>query len=1295
MSGRATARRRSKPKDEDETKAIKDEKAKNELIGKNVNATDVDPGSKVTLPGTSSPAAKSDAATDGVSQSAIAKQTNDNDQSVKDSSPKPTISPDGKDGMHGSVKDKDANATSKVDHNQDKDVRFGGRGSGDKNAITKTGQVDNDGGVKTIPPKAEAIASAKAMMEQKKPVEGLPKMPSANGHLCTVCMAQFSSSDALAIHQTTHSIGTNAALTSYSISTAVQEFIQSWASATSTANTKSTLTVSEVDSLMMTEGIRLITWDEGLCTSFELIPIVNSNTVQDVVSYSWFTSSYDIATPFPQAAVVRIVLRTNWASHLDSSASSRECDLRLAPPTETNVRTFTTLLNGGITPEGTFNPNTLRMNVILMCLQYVLSNLHLNRSTPFTMDLTAAAPNLSASQLRTIPGDERGKWFSIMYPSRVNIPLYNKTADFVNQCIRDRIGRYDRAQTFAGAPSEWADVWETCDTLTLAVRELWMNRVAQMNITPSDIADAISRCSQMQLTVTAPTAPSVARLLPWRVTTQERQLLQMLMYLNVGTNADYIQPILSSFARTLARISPLRINPTLIANAMSSIVESTTNTQSPASAILSKLKPVASDFSDFRLACAAWLYNGCVQTYLSEDSYPSSGGSITSIDTLVDMFVCLLALPLVTDPNAPCQAFMIVANAMVGYENLPMDDPNFTQQRLAAAFNNPSTWPQCFIHPQNIDRRQCPILSWWAQQIHRLWPNPSQITYGAPDIIGSANIFTPPEVLLLPIENRPIRITNPTLNMDNELTVWRNAVVDLIVRIISSGRYQPNWNQSIRASMMNAMTNFRIIKSYTPGYMAELLPMELAAIAPTLPFQPFQVPYARLNRDAIVTHVNVSRQSPDVIAQPALNMPMTQQRTGVPIALNARPLAVALLSGQYPTDPPLQTNVWYVNALTPIYSNDGLFNNVQHAMVASEAYATMIAMIAQCTDMQYPIDRPLNWLRQISLAANEATIFGKSINQLFQTAFDLSPETVLLQPFLESDPRATQLAIAYVRYDTNTEIFVPQVRPSMITEALLTVERTLTNEYNLFGLCRGDIILGQHMTPTGFNPLSPPPSVIFSRGDQDVYIFGERSFAHFGMNGDEIMVTDINGVRRPLLGNWVMPIQSLMINIGVFPRLLLDRILKGRLRVRLEVGAYPYVIQYYKGREFTDGFQLLEQWLNKVSPMGFPPVPFLMPQSEDHNISSGMSTHYIWATEYNDGSLFVTNSDQPVTVFGPDRSIPTERYRALVDPGALPATNQLPHTIDFYSSLRRYYLETPPITATITTYGDGLPALNR
>nr|WEW62503.1 lambdaA core shell protein [Avian orthoreovirus] len=1305
MSSRRTARRRHKDAPVSEKKDAKtvsndsysnDSKSKAgvDVKSSSDSASSTSTSVKQTSLPPTNPAASSSPSTDGADVTSVAKQTNDNDSSVKDSTPAPTVSKDGKDGMHGEVKRQNAEATEKVDNNKDRDVKFGGKASGDNNAVTKTGAVDNDGSVKTVPAKSATIASAKAMMDQKQLVAGLPSQPRQSNFLCTVCMAQFSSSDALAIHQTTHSLGSNSALTSFSISTAVEDFIQSWASASATANTKSRLTVEDVDALMMTEGLRFITWDSGLCSSFELVPIVQSNVIQDVISYSWFTSSYNIATPFPQASVVRIVLRTGWAARLDSPASSRECELRLAPPTESNSRSFSMLLNTGATPEGSFNPNTLRMNVLQMCLQFVLSNLHLNRSTQFTMDLTAAAPNLSASQLRVIPEDEGGKWFPVMYPSRVNIPLYNKTADFVNQCLRERIGRFDRAQTYAGAVAEWADMWETCDSLTLSIREMWMARLNQMNISPPEIADAISRCSQSLLTVAAPTAPSVARLLPWRVSSAERQILQLLMYLNVGTNADFMQPILSSFARTLSRVSPLRINPTLVATAMSTIVESTTNTQSPASAILSKLKPAASDFTDFRLACAAWLYNGCVTTYLSEDSFPSSGGSVTSIDTLVDMFVCLLALPLVTDPNAPCQAFMVVANAMVGYENLPMDDPNFTQQRLAASFNNPATWPQCFIHPQNIDRRQCPILSWWAQQIHRLWPTPSQTTYGAPDIIGSANLFLPPEVLLLPIQHRPIRITNPTLSFDNELTAWRNVVVDLVLRIIDSGRYQPNWNQSIRASMRNAMTNFRIIKTYTPAYMAELLPVELAAIAPTLPFQPFQVPFARLDRNAIVTHVNVSRQAPDVMAQPALNMSMTYQRTGVPISLNARPLAVALLSGQYPLDPPLQTNIWYVNTLTPLYSNDGLFNNVQHAMLASEAYSTLIAMLAQCTDMHYPIERPLDWLRQINLAANEATIFGRSINSLFQTAFDMSPETVLLQPFLESDPRATQIAISYVRYNGDAEVFIPTLRPSMIVDALMLTEHTLNYEYNLFGLCRGDIILGQHMTPTAFNPLSPPPAVIFNRGDPDVHVFGPRSFANFGMNGDEITITDETGVRRPLLGNWVMPLPLLMVNIGVFPRLLLDRILKGRLRIRLEVGAFPYTVQYYRGRDFTDGFSLLEQWMSKVTPMGIPPVPFLMPQSEGHNITSGMATHYIWATEFNDGSLFVTNSDLPVTIYGPDRSVPIERYRALVDPAAAPATNQLPRTVDLYCSLRRYYLETPPITATVTTYGDGLPALN-
>nr|ATI13792.1 inner core shell [Orthoreovirus Lopburi02] len=1249
---------------------------------------------KVSVPPAKNPAATGVPSTDGSSQVAVAVNVEKIDHSTKSTSPPPENVVGNKVDLVAPVSSEASAANDKLRQDGVKHVEFTAASDGNTNVIGRTKAVDNEGAIQVVPAKSAAVASAKAMMEQKIPVQGLPKVTRNNGFLCTVCMAQFMNSEALAIHQTTHSIGLDSSLTSYSIATAVEDFIQSWASSTSTANNKTVLTVSEVDDLMMTEGIRLVTWDSGLCSSFELLPIVSSNVIQDVISYSWFTASYNIATPFPQASVVRIVLRTNWAAKLDSQASSRECSVYLAPPTENNIRAFTTVLNSGLTPDGAFNPNTFRMNVLTMCLKFVLSNLHLNRSTPFTMDLTSAAPNLSASQLRVLPGEDNAKWFPVMYPSRVLVPLYNKTADFVNQCIRDRIGRYDRAQIFAGAPSEWADMYETCDSLTLAVRELWMNRVMQMNISPSDIADAISRCSKMLLTVSAPTAPSVARLLPWRVSTQERQLLQCLMYLNVGTNADFIQPILSSFAQVLARVSPLKINPTMIATAMSSIVESTTNTQSPAAAILSKLKPVASDFSDFRLSCAAWLFNGCVTTYLSESSFPANGGSITSIDTLVDMFICLLALPLVTDPNAPCQAFMIVANAMVGYENLPMDDPNFSQQRLAAAFNNPSTWPNCFLNPANIDRRQCPVLRWWAETIHRAWPNPSQIQYGAPDIIGSANIFTPPDVLLLPIQNRPIRITNPTWSVDNEMTVWRGAVIDLIVRIISNGRYQPNWNQSIRASMMNAMTNFRIIKTCTPAYLAELLPVELAAIAPTLPFQPFQVPFARLNRDAVVVHVNVSRQAPDVIAQPALNMPMTQQRTGVPIAVSARPLAVALLSGEYPSDPPLQTNVWYVNTLTPVYSNDGLFNNIQHAMVASEAFSTLVALLAQCTDMQLPVARPLQWLRQITLAANEATVFGKLINELFLNCFDLSDKTVLLQPFLESDPRATQLALSYVRYDTTTEVFIPQVRPSALVEATMLVEETLSHEYNLFGICRGDVIIGQHMTPAGFNPLAPPPTVVFTRGDPGVHEFGERSFAHFGLNGDDVTVLDAHGVRRPLLGDWVMPVQVMMLNIGIFPRLMLDRILKGKLRVRLEMGAYPYQLHYYKGRDFTDGFTLLEQWMSKLSPLGVPTVPFLMPESENHSISSGMATHYIWATEFNDGSLFATNTDLPVTVFGPDKAVPIERFRHLVDPAAQPTTNQLPFTIDLYSAMRRYYLETPPITATVTTFGNGLPALN-
>ncbi|AEK86191.1 core shell protein [Baboon orthoreovirus] len=1152
-----------------------------------------------------------------------------------------------------------------------------------KNQIVPSHKNDEDGGLEDVTQKSQQLS----LLNQQKPITGItPKQ--TEQYVCPICMRAFMSREQLDVHQLTHSIGVSSGLVNYDTQKLILEFIESWSNATTTANNKSRLSNAEVSALMMTVSPLMITWDSGLATSFKLVPIVNAPTVQDVISYTWFSSSYNLPTPFPQASVVRIVLHTNWASMIDNS---RNLPLIIPPPTTSNVMLFRELLTTDITPSGCFNPRILRANAIMMSVKFVLDNLHLNANTSYTLDMSAAlVPSLGSKYLRVIDSNNSDKWYSIMYPSRLKLPNLSKTSEFVNYCIDDRVGRYDKAQIFSGAMAEWADTFETCDSLTLYIRDRWLLRLEELNISPAELAQGLTRCAKNLVTITAPTAPSSMRMMPFKVTNMERQLHQIMLFMNIGNNADAIEPIISNAAQVLSRVSPLNINPKLVSDSISAIVESTTNSISPAAALLNRLRPQMSDFSDFRRACISILYNGLCTTYLDEASFPSQRGNVLDVNTLVDMFTCLNALLLTTDPNAPIKAFMTVANAMYGFENIHMDDPNWNQQMNAAAFNAPSLWPQCFIH-RTIDRRQCPILYNWCNTIHEFWPRPSQTTFGAPDVFGSANLFTDPGVLLLPFQYTPASTVTPTLNLLNEMCNWRNAVIDLLLAIINDGRLTLSWNPAMRSSMANALVKFKIIKSYTPAYIAELLPLELSAIAPALPIQPFQVPFCGLNRDQIPVKMNISRQAPNIMSQPNLHISMTQQFIGVPIRVNARAITVALLSGLYLEGEPLITNVWYADALTPLYTNDSLFANAQQAVIASEAYQTSMVCIGQCANVNNIMDHPFDWLPEIEFGANEAASMAKTINNYFLEAFDLPDDSILIQPFLEGDPRASQITVSYEQYNGLVVKVTPEFKESMIADSTLMVGDVMRHEYNIFGLCRGDIIIGQYLTESGFNPLAPPAELIFSRDDDDVHIFSDRTVASFGMNGNEMTVEDADGNFIPLRGKWIMPLRLWQINHAFFSTILPNRIRSGHLFIRIELGAYPYTLQYFNGRDQMDGFSVFTQWMSMMSSMGMAPVPFLMPESMDHDVSSGLSIHYIWATEFNDGSLFCTNSASPYTIFGPDRSIPLERFSILTNDDIEIKSNQLPEKIDFYGLVRRHNFETPPLSAMVTTYGTGLP----
>nr|ABG49451.1 major core protein lambda 1 [Mammalian orthoreovirus 2] len=1177
---------------------------------------------------------------------------------------------------HSEAKDEADEATRKQAKDTDKNkaqVTYSDTGINNANELSRSGNVDNEGG-SNQKPMSTRIAEATFAIVSKHPARvGLPPTASSgHGYQCHVCSAVLFSPLDLDAHVASHGLHGNMTLTSSEIQRHITEFISSWQNHP-IVQVSADVENKKTAQLLHADTPRLVTWDAGLCTSFKIVPIVPAQVPQDVLAYTFFTSSYAIQSPFPEAAVSRIVVHTRWASNVDFD---RDSSVIMAPPTENNIHLFKQLLNTETLSVRGANPLMFRANVLHMLLEFVLDNLYLNRHTGFSQDHT---PFTEGANLRSLPGPDAEKWYSIMYPTRMGTPNVSKICNFVASCVRNRVGRFDRAQMMNGAMSEWVDVFETSDALTVSIRGRWMARLARMNINPTEIEWALTECAQGYVTVTSPYAPIVNRLMPYRISNAERAISQIIRIMNIGNNATVIQPVLQDISVLIQRISPLQIDPTIISNTMSTVSESTTQTLSPASSILGKLRPSNSDFSSFRVALAGWLYNGVVTTVIDDSSYPKDGGSVTSLENLWDFFILALALPLTTDPCAPVKAFMTLANMMVGFETIPMDNQIYTQSRRASAFSTPHTWPRCFMNIQLISPIDAPILRQWAEIIHRYWPNPSQIRYGAPNVFGSANLFTPPEVLLLPIDHQPANVTTPTLDFTNELTNWRARVCELMKNLVDNQRYQPGWTQSLVSSMRGTLDKLKLIKSMTPMYLQQLAPVELAVIAPMLPFPPFQVPYVRLDRDRVPTMVGVTRQSRDTITQLALSLLTTNTTVGVPLALDARAITVALLSGKYPPD--LVTNVWYADAIYPMYADTEVFPNLQRDMITCEAVQTLVTLVAQISETQYPVDRYLDWIPSLRASAATAATFAESVNTSMKTAFDLSD--MLLEPLLSGDPRMTQLAIQYQQYNGRTFNVIPEMPGSVIADCVQLTAEVFNHDYNLFGIARGDIIIGRVQSTHLWSPLAPPPDLVFDRDTPGVHIFGRDCRISFGMNGAAPMIRDETGMMVPFEGNWIFPLALWQMNTRYFNQQFDAWIKTGELRIRIEMGAYPYMLHYYDPRQYANAWNLTSAWLEEITPTSIPSVPFMVPTSSDHDISSAPAVQYIISTEYNDRSLFCTNSSSPQTIAGPDKHIPVERYNILTNPDAPPTQIQLPEVVDLYNVVTRYAYETPPITAVV------------
>nr|QVL22686.1 VP3 [Grass carp reovirus] len=1133
--------------------------------------------------------------------------------------------------------------------------------------------VNNDGDIITRPT-SDSIASVAnatkpaAVVSDQQAMKVTP-IVNPSSYVCNVCNARFSTMSALSEHlRSDHRDDASTLLATPMINNAIRSFLTAWDGLRILAPDISSKALSAYLDSAVANGPELIIEDTGLCTSFMLLDnIPSAHLTEELIGFTWFMQMYQMTPPLPEGAVNRIVCMTNWASLGDEG---RGLEVRLPPPTDSSVHAYKTVLSRGYIDNVQFNPLALRSNVLLMLLQFTLSNLKINKSSTFTSDVTTLT---SGRMIRAFEG--RTELLALAYPGRAVLPTQTKNAQFLSTAIPDRIGRLDRANLIGGEVSAMVECMELCDALTLNIRETYVMLLRSMHQDPTQIVQIVNECANNLLNSTIPISLRPTILCPWFASSEDLRLQQVMHLVNISSNTAAALPLVEALSTLLRSVTPLVLDPTVLTNAITTISESTTQTISPISEILRLLQPMGNDYAAFWKCIASWAYNGLVTTVLSEEAFPDSSQSITHLPSMWKCLFLTLAGPMTSDPHSPVKVFMALANLLAQPEPIAIGVPGMHQTTPASQFSHPGVWPPGFLNPQLINPQQAPLLRAFAEHIRANWPQPSEFGYGS-TLQGSANLFIPPNRMVYPWPNQPLPRLTVAPTYDSAMSNWISTTVAFFIRVVNSVNMTATVNDLTRRTMTGVMTAMRQVKTMTPFYIQHMCPTELSVLASVTVTPPFQVPFTRLVQNDVITNVLVARVDPAQRGDAAVDIRATHATFAAALPVDPASIVVAMLCGQTETN--LIPSHHYGKAFAPLFASNAMFTRNQRAVITREAFVCARSAVAQCQDAGFLVPRPLDALRQFDVTSAAAAEIMHAVNDAFKTAFDL--DGALLDGLaLYGDPRIADLSAAYLQYGGN--VVREHVPPgtSHIHRALQQVESTFMAEMNLFNVARGDLYLVQTATNGNWSPMAPVAAPPFVRGGPNVRVVGRFGTIVPRPNGLEPQLIDDANVPQDIAGDWVYPSDVLQVSVAVFRDYVWPMVKAGRTRVLIELGHYVYTLHYYDPQISLDEAPILEEWLTHINPAGIPPVPFCIPTPQVYPCITARRVHYAFTSENNNDSLFSTNAASIDTAFGENAAVSPLRWPGLVDPNYRVGTNDLPNRITLYNSLYRYNFTYPTL----------------
>ncbi|AQU42727.1 VP3 [Fall chinook aquareovirus] len=1126
--------------------------------------------------------------------------------------------------------------------------------------------VSNDGDIQTTPTATHTrdLANTNQPSSTNTSTNTNATVPIVNPSVmrCNQCGAEFSSMAQLSEHiRTEHRTAASALISTPAINQAIESWLLIWENLRLLAPDVPTDALNKYMGEAVAKAPLLIVEDEGLCTSFLATNTISLSGLQrEIIGFTWFMETLHMVPSLPEGAINHLVCTTGWAS---KGSGSRGMEVRLSPPVLGATSAYTTVLAQGYVKDMQFNPLTFRANALMLMLKFTLANLKINKSTVLSSDVT---PRSAGSMIRTFDGDSQ--MLAVAYPGREVLQEASRNALFLETAVRGRIGRIGRAQNVSGDVSAHVDVYELRDDLTLAIRETYHDLLRQMHLNPAHVAQIIADVSRHLVAATIPVSMQDTILCPWFATTPTLQLSQVLNLLNMANNTAAAVPLLEAATTLLLAITPLKMNPNILSNAIKSVPENTNITPSPTTELTRLLRPLGNDYSSFYRCIAGWLYSGIAQTVIDVDAFPDPTQSITHIPSLWKALIVLMASPMTTDPHAPVKAFMAMANLLAQPEPIAIDVPGMTQSTSAIQFSHPAAWPPGFVDPNRLDARRTPLLHALATMIHARWPQPGVIEFGSSQL-GSANLFMPANQLAYPWPVAPLpRITiGPTY--DSAMSRWISEVFDFFIRVVNHPYVAATVGDTTRRTVIGLMTAMKQLKTMTPFYIAHMCPTELAVIGGITVVPPFQVPFSRLQRDQIITNVMVSRVDPDLRADAAVDPIVTMPTLANAIPIDPASIVVAMLCGT--TSPTLVPSHHYGRAVTPMFLSDGLFTRNQRAVIAREAFVCARSIIAQCVPDGFVVPRPLQALNQFNASGSTAAELLTAVNDAFKVAFDLDG-SLIDGIGAYGDPRVADLSVAYIRHNQDVVRVHTPPDAGLIHDAFQVSCQTFMNEPNLWATARGDVMLAQNATHGAWDPLNPVGLPFIVRGGPGVRVVGIHGMIIPQPGGLPPMIRDENGVPQPIDGDWIYPISVLQVSVSVFINEVWPMIQAGRTRVRIEMGHYLFAVHYHEPYGIHSEAQMVEEWLKHISPTGIPPFPFSAPIPQIQPPITSRRVYFGYATQNNNGSLFSTNAAAVQSAWGMDVQIDPDRWSALVDPAYIIGTTPLPTRVELYGPLRRY-----------------------